>query len=431
MEGKLHPSWLMLNFPSERAGEAAKSANYGAGFPKRFLKLNLLLLVLVGPMPRILLALPAQVSLPDQTATPGSSLLLPVVLDSKSATISGVQFDVEYDNTAITLIATLGDAAKNAGKLLYEADMAPNRRRFVIVGLNPKLIPNGNLLNLFVNLNGSTSPGPLPLSFSNTAGTDPYGVFVFVAGVDGTVTVQGTIDQTVPIVPGGVLNGASISSGPVAPGEVFTLLGSSIGPVSATVPTGAPSGTALGATRVLFDGVPAPLLYAGPNQINGVTPYALAGNTSTDMRILNGDRLISDLTIPVALSSPAIFTLDANGVGQGAILNQDSTVNSPSNPAIKGTIIILFATGAGQTNPGGVDGQIVVGPPPKPLGSVSVSIGGQDAEVLYAGAAPGLIAGLLQVNARIPANTVSSFTAPILLSVGAIGGAPNVTLAVQ
>jgi uncharacterized protein (TIGR03437 family) len=146
---------------------------------------------------------------------------------------------------------------------------------------------------------------------------------------------------------------------------------------------------------------------------------------------LNGDRLVSDLTIPVVSSSPAIFTLDASGVGQGAILNQDSTLNSPSNPAIKGTIIVLFATGAGQTDPVGVDGQIVGDLLPKPLGSVSVNIGGQDAEVLYAGAAPGLIAGLLQVNVRIPENTVSSFSVPILLSVGSIGGAPNVTLAVQ
>jgi uncharacterized protein (TIGR03437 family) len=420
----------MPNFLEEMATEAAKSANCGSKFPKRFINLSALILSF-GALPRTLLALPAQVSLPNQTATPGSSLLLPVALDSKNAMISGVQFDVEYDNSAITLIATLGDAAKNAGKLLYQADMAPNRRRFVIVGLNPKLVPDGNLLNLFVNLNGNASPGPLPISFSNTAGTDPYGVFTSVAGVGGTVTVLGTIDQSVPIVPAGVLNGASISPGPLAPGEVFTLFGSSIGPVSVTMPPGMPSSPTLGATRVLFDAVPAPLLFAGPDQINGITPYALAGKMSTEMRISNGDRLIADLTIPVVPSSPAIFTLDATGVGQGAVLNQDSTTNSPSNPALKGTIISVFATGAGQTNPVGVDGQISRDFLPKPLGSVSVKIGGQDAEVLYAGAAPGLIAGVLQVNVRIPQNTLSSFSVPIVLSVGATESAANVTLAVQ
>jgi uncharacterized protein (TIGR03437 family) len=413
------------NLPTECLGKAVKNANSGARFPKRFL------LALFGIMPAALLALPAQVSLQNQTATPGSSLLLPVVLDSKSSTVSGVEFDVQYDNSAVAIIATLADGARNAGKLLYEADLAPNRKRFVIVGLNPNLIPNGTLLNLFANLNANAPPGPLALSLSNTAGTDPYGVFVSVLGVDGTVMVQGTINQSVPIVPSGVLNGASISSGPLAPGEVFTLLGSSIGPISAIVPSAGPSSTTLAATRVLFDGVPAPLLYAGPNQINGVIPYAVAGSTSTDMRILDGDRLLSDLMMPVVAASPAIFTLDASGVGQGAILNQDSTLNSPSNPATKGTIIVLFATGAGQTDPVGVDGQIAGQILSKPLGPVAVQIGGQDAEVLYAGAAPGLISGLLQVNVRIPQSTVSSFSVPVLLSVGAIEGPGNVTLSVR
>jgi hypothetical protein len=135
------------NLPTECLWKAVKSANSGARFPKK------LLLALFGIMPAALLALPAQVSLQNQAATPGSSLLLPVVFDSKSSTMSGVQFDMQYDNSALTIIATLADGARNAGKLLYEADLAPNRKRFVIVGLNPNLIPNGTLLNLFVNLN--------------------------------------------------------------------------------------------------------------------------------------------------------------------------------------------------------------------------------------------------------------------------------------
>ncbi len=165
------------------------------------------------------------------------------------------------------------------------------------------------------------------------------------------MTVQGTIDQSIPIVPSGVLNGASLSSGPVSPGEVFTLLGSGIGPGNAAIPSAGPSSMAIGPTRVLFDGVPAPLLYAGPNQINGVTPYELDQRISTDMQIFSGDRLISDVSIPVAPASPAIFTLDASGAGQAAALNQDSSVNSPSNPAARGTVAVLFATGAGQTDP--------------------------------------------------------------------------------
>jgi uncharacterized protein (TIGR03437 family) len=80
--------------------------------------------------------------------------------------------------------------------------------------------------------------------------------------------------------------------------------------------------------------------------------------------------------------------MDGSGVGQGAILDQNSTVNSPSNPAEKGSIVIVFASGAGQTDPGGADGQIAGDTLPTPLLPVSVQIGGLEAKVLYAGAAP-------------------------------------------
>jgi uncharacterized protein (TIGR03437 family) len=347
------------------------------------------------------------------------------MLDSRSTTIGGVQFDVRYDNTAMSLNATLGDTARNSGKLLYQADLAPNQRRFLIVGLNTNSIADGSLLNLFVNLNPNVQQGVFTLSFSNTAGTDPYGVLASVVGSGGTVTVQGTRDQSIPLQTAGVLNGASLASGPVAPGEIFTLLGSSIGPIS----TG-------GGAQVLFDGVPALLSYAAPNQINGVTPYELVGHAITNLTVSSGERKISDLTIPVVTASPAIFTLDGSGVGPGAILNQDSRVNSVSNPAGKGTIVALFATGSGQTDPPGIDGQIAGSFPsmpvlPKPVLPVSVKIGGLDADILYAGAAPGLLSGILQVNCRIPESIAPGYSVPVILTIGSASSPPTVTLAVQ
>lgn len=388
------------------------------------------MLLLLGLLPHLLAAGAARVSLPSQTAAPGTSVILPLVLESGNATISGVQFDVQYDNSAMGLTAIPGDAVKNSGKVLYEADLAPNRRRFLVVGLNPNQIANGTLINLFVNLNTSAPPGVFPLSFSNAAGTDPYGVFASVIGSDGSVIVQGTIDQSVPLQTAGVLNGASVVFGPLAPGEVFILVGSNIAPSASTGPVGSQSSFTLGETRVLFDGIPASLSYAATNQISGVTPFELAGHMSTNIRVANGDRVISDLAIPVAPTSPAIFTLDASGVGPGAILNQDSSVNSPSNPAGKGTIVALFGTGAGQTDPPGVDGQIT-GAVSTPILPVSLQIGGLDAEVLYAGTAPGLVAGVLQVNVRIPLAAASGFSVPVVLTVGQTSGPAGVTLAVQ
>lgn len=374
-------------------------------------------LVFLALVPHELLAAPAQVSLPSQTAAPGSSVILPLTLATNGSAISGIQFDVQFDNSAMSLVAILGDASKNAGKVLYQGNLAPNAARFLIVGLNTNLMDSGILINLFINLNPNGANGASPLAVSNVVATDPFGATVSVAGSGGAVTVAGTINQSVPLQTAGVLNAASLVSGPLTPGEIFTLIGSSIGSVTGT--------------QVTFDGIAASLLYVSANQINGVTPYEVAGQAATTMGIINQGQLTSSLMLPVVPASPAIFTLDGSGVGQGAILNQDSSINSWSNPAGRGTIVAFYATGAGQTNPPGVDGQIVGTLLSIPVLPVSVQIDGLDAPVFYAGAAPGLITGILQVNCRIPANVTPGATVSIVLTVGSASSPQSVTIAVN
>ena len=63
----------------------------------------------------------------------------------------------------------------------------------------------------------------------------------------------------------------------------------------------------------------------------------------------------------MAVAAPALFSANSSGKGNGAILNQDNTPNSPANPAEKGSVVVLFGTGEGQTNPRGVDGRIAMG----------------------------------------------------------------------
>ena len=137
------------------------------------------------------------------------------------------------------------------------------------------------------------------------------------------------------------------------------------------------------------------------------------------------------ISIPVAAAKPGIFSANSSGTGQGAILNQDSTVNSPSNPADRNTIIQIFATGEGGTAPPGVDGKIAADVYPKPLLPVGVSIGGQNAEVVYAGAAPFQVAGLLQVNARIPDGVAPSANAPVILTVGSYSSRAGISVAIK
>ncbi|MBI3697004.1 MAG: IPT/TIG domain-containing protein, partial [Acidobacteria bacterium] len=219
------------------------------------------------------------------------------------------------------------------------------------------------------------------------------------------------------ITAAGVVNAASFLGGPVAAGEIVTLFGTGMGPATLVGLSLTRAGfvdTFLSDAQVLFDGTPSPLIYVSANQTSAIVPYAVAGKSSTQLQIEYQGRRSTGVSLPVAAAAPALFSLNASGKGGGAILNQDSSVNAAANPADKGSIVVLFGTGEGQTTPGGTDGKLAAGTFPKPLLSVSVKIGGLDADILYAGAAPGLVAGVLQVNAKVP-DGVASGAVPVVL----------------
>ncbi|HTR39645.1 MAG TPA: cohesin domain-containing protein [Bryobacteraceae bacterium] len=381
----------------------------------------------------LLLATPgvfaSQLTLPAQSASPGASVLVPVSFAAQANSVSGVQFDIQYDNSAMSLVVTVGDPARTEGKDLFLADLAPNKKRVLLTGLNQNLIPDGALLNLFVNVNDNAAGGTYTLQLSNVCATDPLGRTVPVTFGNGVITVTAQGGVVTSLQPSGVLNSGSFLPGPVAPGELITLIGSGIGPAVAQQATAIQ--TTLGGASVLFDGIAAPLLYAGPNQINAVVPFALSNKSSTQLQIMSRDQKIGGAGLSVAATAPAIFTLDSSGIGPGAILNQDSSVNSPANPAAKGSIVAIYATGAGQTNPPSVDGQITGATLSTPVLPVSVQIAGLDAKVVYAGAAPDLVAGGIQVNAIVPAGAPSGATVPIALTVGTTRSQSGVTLAVK
>ena len=129
--------------------------------------------------------------------------------------------------------------------------------------------------------------------------------------------------------------------------------------------------------------------------------------------------------------------MNKQGTGPGAILNQDGiTVNSSSTPEKAGNVIAIYMTGEGQTSPQGTDGVIipaVASALKHPLQTVTVTIGGIDAVVAYAGSAPGIVSGVMQVNAIIPP-TVASGTQPVVVTVGSAksqSGAGAATVVVQ
>ena len=199
-------------------------------------------------------------------------------------------------------------------------------------------------------------------------------------------------------------NLASNLEGPgVAPGEIFVISGVGIGPTQAAI--GAPDSTghyptSLGGAQVTFGGIAVPLLYAQANEIHAVAPFSLS-RTPT-IQILYGAPIAPPLDAGFSTVSPGIF--EANG--QGAIINQDGTVNSPSNPAPLGSIVSIYATGTGSLSGNAPDGTVTPLPPPfiTTRETPKVTFAGVEGTTRWSGSAPQLIFGVTQINVQLPSS---------------------------
>jgi uncharacterized protein (TIGR03437 family) len=231
---------------------------------------------------------------------------------------------------------------------------------------------------------------------------------------------------------GGVVSAASFLLGNVVPGAIVAVFGTGIGPPQLTGAELDASGRlsrVLADTMVWFDDVAAPLFAVRSDQINAQVPYSVAGKANCVVQVQFQGALSNPVRMPVAQAAPALFAL-AGGRGPGAILNANLSVNSASNPAARGTSVTLYATGEGQTNPPGVDGKLAESPYPTPLLPVSVTIGGLQAPITFAGGAPGF-AGLLQINATVPQGVSPGSAVPVVVRIGGVASQTDLTLAVN
>lgn len=226
----------------------------------------------------------------------------------------------------------------------------------------------------------------------------------------------------------GPVSAASFQTSPggrgPSPGEIVSVFGKHLGPedpVALRLDSSGRVSTELGGTRVLIDGQASPMIYSSATQLSFVIPYAIHeippfGRFKFEVEH-EGVRS-EPMWRFVQAAFPAIFTLNGSGIGQGAILNQDLTVNGADNPAKVGEVIVIYATGAGQTDPPGVDGQLAIDVLPKPVLPPKVTIGGVEAQINYAGAAPFLVAGVLQVNVVVPPSLITAGEKEVRLSIG-------------
>jgi uncharacterized protein (TIGR03437 family) len=267
------------------------------------------------------------------------------------------------------------------------------------------------------------------------SGVDAQGAPILAAAL--------TITQQAFQAPGpqisAILNAASYavpSSGPapISPGEIVALFGTSLGPILPVSNTSS-FGTSLAGVQVFFGSTAAPLIFVSAQQINAVVPYGLptGGNAAVTVRYNGGAS--PAFTAPVQAATPGIFSQDKTGTGPGAILNNvNFQLNSPATPAAIGSVVAIFCTGAGVTTPASIDGALSPAAPPFPtLDSqpVSVTIGGLTADIFYAGPAPGLIAGLTQIDAVVPNGVKPGSLVPVVVSVGGVPSQGNLSMTVK
>jgi uncharacterized protein (TIGR03437 family) len=215
--------------------------------------------------------------------------------------------------------------------------------------------------------------------------------------------------------PQSIANAAGGSPGPVAPGELISMYGQGIGPdppLGASLVSGLVA-SSVADVQVLFDGVPAPLVFCWYYQVNVQVPYEVASRQTTSVQLMYRGIPSNVVQLSVTPAAPGIFTKTTGGA-EASLFNQDGSINGPLSPATRGSIVSLFATGGGQTTPPSVTGAPAALPLAAMAQPVTASIGGRGAEVLYSGPAPGLV-GVLQVNARVPAD-VPVASSPDLVS---------------
>ena len=298
-----------------------------------------------------------------------------------------------------------------------------------------KILPNGTIL--WVGGNGTpgyTGDGGVATSAQMN---QPYGIALDTAGnIYVAEAANAVIRELTPVANtlSAVANAASIkafdvpgplssdATVPIAPGELIVMFGQNLGPATLQINTVTNGffGTSLTGTKVTVQGIPAPIIYTSSSFVAAIVPYEVAGLTAADVAVTYQGRT-SDYYVPVAATSPGIFTLNQSGSGQAAAINLDGTPNGPSNPIAAGSYISLYATGEGTTTPGGVDGKLVglQAPYPTPQAPVQVTVEGLAANVSYAGGAPGEVAGVMQVNVQIPAGTPAG-PVDVQLNVGGV-----------
>ncbi|MBI4892057.1 MAG: hypothetical protein HY821_15635, partial [Acidobacteria bacterium] len=230
----------------------------------------------------------------------------------------------------------------------------------------------------------------------------------------------------------GVLHGAQLITGPIAPGLVIRLRGEGLAFGERKIAeAGANLPLTLGGTRVLINGLPAAIEWVSEKEISAIAPFGLESAAAAEVVVERGGLASAPVSAAVAPAAPGLFSADGSGGGQALARNEDGTANSEANPAERGRPVVLRATGGGATDPAGIDGALALEVLPKPVAAVEVLIGGIACDVYYAGAQPGSPAGYLELNVKAPEDAPAGPAVAVVVRIGGVESTRGVTIALK
>jgi trimeric autotransporter adhesin len=254
-------------------------------------------------------------------------------------------------------------------------------------------------------------------------------------GVVGAASLSGTVSPPAPTVPTPTVTSVYLASGqggaPITPGGLITIYGTNLAEPNPQTPS-LPFPQQVNGTQVLLGNQPLPFLYVSPGQLNVQVPYTAPVNTQYQLTVQYGNSLSVPQQLVVAPAQPGIFTVNEQGTGQGIIVNQNQvTLAQPGTPASIGDTVTIYCTGLGAVSPTVTAGAPAPSAPPlsTTVNTVTVTIGGQAAEVSFSGLTPGF-AGLYQINAVVPSGITTGDAVPVVVRVAG-QTSPVVTMAVQ
>ena len=283
-----------------------------------------------------------------------------------------------------------------------------------------------------ITVGGAITEYPVPTPKSNPGRiiSGPDGALWFTEE-SGNKIGRFVINSNPPTV--SVVNGASYATGAIAPGSIASVFGKfpGLSPTSASV---VPLPTVLDGAEFEFtssihaSSILAPIFFASEQQLNIQIPWELAGQSQ--LTVLLHNQAGAPQTVTLTSFAPGIFSMNAMGTGQGAILDSNYKLVDAANPTTAGNTLQIFCTGLGAVSDPPPDGSPAPSSPPSTtLTMPTVTIGGGSAAVLFSGLAPGFV-GLYQVNVEVPSGSTTGNTVPVVISIGGVRS-NTVTVAVK